>query len=158
MVAKQTGAQIKIVVYNPDNGKTSNFYKSNTSVQHEPGDNVSRNEPINPPPTLPPSSYRSPFKSQPLAIDFHHDYATVNNAFTTICRTSTNASWTPISATPLVSHLPSKKKTTVASSKTKKNNASSVASNKIIPEKDLKDLCTDLLNQQKASELSTKKP
>ena len=71
---------------------------------------------------------------------------------------ATNASWTPISATPLVSHLPSKKKTTVASSKTKKNNGSSVASNKIIPEKDLKDLCTDLLNQQKASELSTKKP
>ena len=30
MISKQTGAQIKIIVYNPDNGKTSNFYTSNT--------------------------------------------------------------------------------------------------------------------------------
>ena len=133
MIGKQIGAQIKI--YNPDNGKTLNFYTSNTSVQHKPGGNVSRNEPINPPPMLPPSGHHLLFKSQPPAIDFHDDYTTImpsppsaaplpltlpgaSKALLSITPAvqasssthATNASSMPISATPLVSPLPRKKK------------------------------------------------
>ena len=53
--------------------------------------------------------------------------------------THTHTTSTPFSATHLVSHLPSKKNTTVTNGKTKKNNALSIASNKIILKKDLKE-------------------
>ena len=131
---------------------------------------------------LPPSSHHSPINSQPPAIDFHHDYTTImpsppsaapfpltlsgaSKSLLTITlavqassSTHSHALSTPISDTPLVSHLPSKMKTSATSSKPNKNNASSIAFNKTIPKKGLKDLCNDLLNQQKPPELSTKKP
>ena len=52
MISKQGGPQIKIIAHDFDNGKTSNFCTTNTAVQLERGNNLSRDEPIKPPPTL----------------------------------------------------------------------------------------------------------
>ena len=52
MISKQGGPQIKIFAHDFDNGKTSNFCTTNTAVQLEIGNNLSRDEPIKPPPTL----------------------------------------------------------------------------------------------------------
>ena len=54
IISIQTVAQIQIIAYNADNGKTSRLYTSNIFLQHKPASNQSRNKPINPPPTYHP--------------------------------------------------------------------------------------------------------
>ena len=130
------------------NGKTSRLYTSNIFLQHKAASNQSRNKPINPPPTYHPVViiFLSRISHQQLISItiipqncLHNDllYFLLWHCCTSFFDTSFFA---------------------ITSSKTKKNNTSPISSNVIIPKKDLKELCSDLLKQWKEPELSTKKP
>ena len=66
--ASQTGAEIKIVIYNPDNKKTVSFHSSNITEMREPGAATK----MTPPLVLPPPVTHLPSKSLTLQppVDF----------------------------------------------------------------------------------------
>ena len=69
--AQQTGAEIKIVIYNPDNKKTQTYYTKNVSVpfgRESKHSTVEKSAAAAPPPPL----VHSPFKGLNLPINFHN--------------------------------------------------------------------------------------
>ena len=69
--AHQTGAEIKIVIYNPDNKKTQTYYTKNVSVpfgRESKHSTVEKSAAAAPPPPL----VHSPFKGLNLPINFHN--------------------------------------------------------------------------------------
>ena len=69
--AKQTGAEIKIVIYNPNNKKMQTYYTKNVSVPfgHESKHSTVEKSAAAPPP---PPLVHSPFKGLNLPINFHN--------------------------------------------------------------------------------------
>ena len=69
---QQTGAEIKIVIYNPDNKKTQTYYTKNVSV---PFGRESKHSTVKKSPAAaaaPPPLVHSPFKGLNLPINFHN--------------------------------------------------------------------------------------
>ena len=69
--AQQTGAEIKIFIYNPDNKKTQKYYTKNVSVPFGRESKHSTVEKSAAAPPLPPLVH-SPFKGLNLPINFHN--------------------------------------------------------------------------------------
>ena len=67
-LASQTGAEMKIVIYNPDNKKTENFHTSNITKTREPGAAI-KMSPLLPPPPIMHSQSKSLTLRPP--VNFH---------------------------------------------------------------------------------------
>ena len=73
-LSKQTGAQIKITIFNPDSKKTITYHTSNLTEETEPGNNVEIDvcdEVLEQQPPLIHSSFKG--LNLPLLVDFHSE-------------------------------------------------------------------------------------
>ena len=75
VLASQTGAEIKIIMYNPNNKKTGNFHISNITKTRELGVMTKMKPPLSPPPVTYSPSNPSLFNHQSISIHMqrlHH--------------------------------------------------------------------------------------
>ena len=99
-LAKQTGAQIKITIFNPDSKRTITYHTSNVREEKGPGNNVEIDvcdEVLEQQPPL----IHSPFKglNLPLLVDFHSEKGTERSLFTGIFAGTATLS-------PVINNLP----------------------------------------------------
>ena len=119
--AQQTGAEIKIVIYNPDNKKTQTYYTKNVSVpfgRESKHSTVEKSAAAAPPPPL----VHSPFKGLNLPINFHNY----------LLSSSSGAALLPIASTVTASSLKTIIKRPIRKTKPISNNRFSNACTKTI--------------------------
>ena len=119
--AQQTGAEIKIVIYNPDNKKTQTYYTKNVSVpfgRESKHSTVEKSAAAAPPPPL----VHSPFKGLNLPINFHNY----------LLSSSSGAALLPIALTVTASSLKTIIKRPIRKTKPISNNRFSNACTKTI--------------------------
>ena len=119
---QQTGAEIKIVIYNPDNKKTQTYYTKNVSV---PFGRESKHSTVKKSPAAaaaPPPLVHSPFKGLNFPINFHNY----------LLSSSSGAALLPIASTVTASSLKTIIKRPIRKTKPISNNRFSNACTKTI--------------------------